>query len=237
MRHVKLASKQLVTNKRSGHVLTPIYNTDFGGEDKFTHMRETFQGAGFKELPMAHNNVEQFSVDVMQQLMKNLVSSPNSMISVLNKGDEKTAHELDTSTKSQRKAMINYNELQRKFYNELQKDRYAKKTPLHRGNKLVNEYMTLTGTRKLAPIITDFWTKQLRTLVRYKREDQFYRLYDRVFKLRIISNGLFSYLYKQNDVRGFMHRLRTMSINDYLVKNTLLHRKNLKISVNFNKTN
>jgi hypothetical protein len=57
-----------------------------------------------------------------------------------------------------------------------------------------------------------------------------------LFKLQILLDRFFGWLYDQDDVRGWMHELRGMDTKNYAMRNTLIHRKNLKVAVDLGKT-
>lgn len=195
---------------------------------------QSFSQLQHKSLPEAVAALPQLPVPLSQQLLHNLTSSTNTVIV---RDSSAISNDVDAAMKAQRQQLLQYNELLGRFYDEKLRCKVAKTLPAHRGIKYLTQFIALTGTRHTNVLITDHNSKAFREIVKYKREDAFYRERERSFKLRILLNRFYSWLYDLNDVRAFMGKLRRMDFSNYTLRNSLLHRKNLKLSVKFNHDN
>jgi hypothetical protein len=202
-----LAETSFSTQSRRAHsniaavpISVPVVNNEWKFENNKRLVRR-MAASGFKYLPHAHERVEQFSTDLSQRLLNNLVSTvPTAVVR-----DSTEAGSLvvrTTKIHKERTEMIAYNTLIKKFYNDKLKRKFAKTLPAHRGIKYAVEFIKQTGTRKGNRLIRHWTTNTLTELVKWKRDDLFYREREDLFKLRILLDRFFGWLYDQNDVRG-----------------------------------
>jgi hypothetical protein len=216
----------------------PVVNNPWKFDDKKLKAKAAI--SGFKYLPKAHDRVEQFGIDLSQHLFKNLISDAPSLVisdSSAVSTSSSPARNRDQQIKSERNFLTGYSKFLKKYYETKSKRKVAKTLPAQRGIKCAIEFIQQTGTRKGNRLVKDFNNQVLREIVKFKREGLFYRKRKNLFKLQILLDRFFGWLYEQADVRGWMHELRDMDTKNYTARNTLIHRKNLKVAVDLRKAN
>jgi hypothetical protein len=233
-RRVNAISANIVISKPA-LVPMPAINNPWKFDDK--KLKAKVLISGFKYLPKAHDRVEQLGVGLSQHLFKNLISDvPTPIISDSNAVSSPVRNR-DQQIKSERNLVVGYSKFMKKFYEDKSKRKVAKTLPAQRGIKHAVEFIQQTGTRKGNRLLKDFNSQVLRENVKYKREGLFYRERKNLFKLQILLDRFFGWLYDQDDVRGWMHELRDMDTKNYVMRNALIYRKNLKVAVDLGKTN